>query len=102
MASFKYRAKDLSGVEHKGEIESGDLKSALVILRKKGLVIISLTPKTTSITIFDKYIHKVSFTDVVTFTRQLATMVSAGLVLSEAIDILEEQQTNKSFKKVLG
>lgn len=34
-------------------------------------------------------------------TRQLATMIESGLVLSEAIDILSEQQNNKRFKQIL-
>lgn len=103
MAVFTYKAKDLQGLEHKGEIESGDIRSALLVLRRKGLIVIGLDPKATSGgNFFDKFFHKVGFNDVVTFTRQLATMIGAGLVLSESIDILEEQQENKNFKKALG
>jgi type IV pilus assembly protein PilC len=43
----------------------------------------------------------VPFTDVVIATRQLATMIESGLVLSESLDILSEQQSNKRFKAVL-
>lgn len=100
--NFIYKAKDFQGIDHRGEVESGDLHSALVILRRKGLVVISLKAKSISQGNFlDKFLHRVSFNDVVSFTRQLATMISAGLVLSEAIDILQEQQENKTFKKAL-
>src|SRR3990167_3585425 len=99
---FTYRAKDMQGSEHKGEIESGDIRSALLVLRKKGLVIISLDPKTAAQGNFaDRFLHKVGFNEVVAFTRQLAAMVGAGLVLSESMDILSEQQENKNFKKAL-
>ncbi len=102
MANFRYKVKDLNGEAHKGEIEAGDEHTAALILRKKGLVVISikLSNKKEG-DLFDQVFNRVSFNDVVTLTRQLATMVGAGLVLSEAIDILIEQQSNKKLKKAL-
>src|SRR3990167_4809259 len=103
MAIFKYKTKDLKGQEVIGEIDSTDLRTAVILLRKKGLIVISVSPKLKNNLLFlDKFINRVSFNDLVTFTRQLATMIGAGLVLSEAIDILEEQQTNKKFKIALA
>lgn len=103
MAIFNYRTKDLRGSEYKGEIESGDIRSAAILLRKRGQIVISVTPKTaSSFGFIDKIINRVSFSELVTITRQLATMVGAGLVLSESIDILEEQQTNKRLKLALA
>ncbi len=102
MAEFNYRAKDSEGLNHTGSIQTPDLHSAAVILRKKGLIVISITPKGSGTNSFlDKFLNRVSFTELVIITRQLATMVSAGLVLSEAIDILVEQQNNKTLKKAL-
>lgn len=100
--NFLYRAKDLSGQEHKGEIESSDERSAATLLRRRGLVVISISAKSKGEGFLDKFLNRVSFTDLVLVTRQLATMIGAGLVLSEAMDILEDQQTNKRFKTVLG
>lgn len=103
MAEFLYKAKDLQGTDRSGSVEAPDLHSAASIVRKQGLIVISINPKNAPANKFlDRLINRVSFTDVVIMTRQLATMVSSGLVLSEAIDILEEQQTNKTFKKALG
>jgi type IV pilus assembly protein PilC len=99
--NFIYKTKDLNGETHQGEIESSDQHTAVVILRRRGLIVISVTPKTTSTGFLDKYLNRISFSEIVTLTRQLATMVGAGLVLSEAVDILEEQQVNKKLKKVL-
>lgn len=100
---FNYRAKDLQGTEHIGSVESPDVHSAASILRKKGLIIISLNQKTPPIDrLFGRFLNRVNFTELVIMTRQLATMVSSGLVLSEAIDILEEQQNNKTLKKALS
>lgn len=101
MADFTYKAKDSEGSSHTGSIESPDIHSAAVTLRKKGLIVISINSTNASNSFFDKFFNRVSFTELVITTRQLATMVSAGLVLSEAIDILVEQQTNKTLKKAL-
>lgn len=99
---FLYKAKDIQGQEHVGSIQSPDAHSAAAVIRKKGLIVISLSPKTPPVNRFlDRLINRVSFSEVVILTRQLATMVSSGLVLSEAVDILEEQQTNKTLKKAL-
>src|SRR3989304_7395192 len=100
---FIFKAKDAQGTSHTGDIQAPDLRTSAQILRKKGLIVISITPKTPPVgRFFDKIFNRVSFGDLVIMTRQLATMISAGLVLSESIDILEEQQTNKRLAKALN
>lgn len=99
---FIFKAKNMKGEEHAGDIQSPDVRSAVQTLRKKGLVVISVTPKNRqTLGFLNRIINRVSFTELVITTRQLATMVSSGLVLSDALDILEEQQTNKTFKRAL-
>lgn len=100
---FLYKAKDINGIDHTGSVQSPDEHSASAILRKKGLIVISLKSKESqSSKLLDKFLNRVGFTELVILTRQLATMVSSGLVLSDAIDILEEQANNKVLKKTLG
>lgn len=102
MADFVYKAKDRSGNYSEGVIQSPDQHSAVSILRKKGLILISINNKSaSSFKLLEGLLNRVSSTTLVIMTRQLATMVSSGLVLSEAIDILEEQQTNITLKKAL-
>lgn len=99
---FIYEAKDTQGDNHSGSIQSSDAHSAAGILRKKGLIVISINAKEPAGNKFlNQFLNRVSFTDLVVMTRQLATMVSSGLVLSDAIDILQEQAGNKTFKKAL-
>lgn len=103
MAEFIYKAKDLQGNYHNGSVESADLHSAAAVIRKKNLIVISVQPKNLSTNKFlDRFLNRVNFSELVIITRQLATMISSGLVLSEALDILEEQQTNKTLKKALA
>ncbi|MBI2018648.1 type II secretion system F family protein [Candidatus Daviesbacteria bacterium] len=102
MAEFIYKARDMQGADHTGDIKTPDIRSAATLLRKKGLIVISIKSKgVPSVKFLDKFLNRVSFTELVIITRQLATMISSGLVLSEAVDILEEQQTNKTLKKAL-
>lgn len=102
MANFFYKAKDLKGEMKNGEIESSDVRSAVAILRRKGLIVISVSENKKSSTLFFlKWFNRVSFGDLVNMTRQLATMVGAGLILSDALDILSEQEVNKTLKQAL-
>lgn len=102
MANFTYHTRDKTGEDHNGDIQAADLVTAAALLRKKGFVIISVKAKSPPATkVIDNMLNQVKFSDLVVMTRQLATMVSAGLVLSESIDILEEQQSNKLFKEAL-
>lgn len=99
---FIYKAKDSVGNDHTGSIEAPGTHAAASVIRKKGLILISLNSKNVSAAGFlEHFLNRVRFSDLVVLTRQLATMVSSGLVLSEAIDILEEQQSNKILKKAL-
>lgn len=102
MAKFNYKAKDLKGEEHSGTIETLDQRQAAGMLSKRGLIVISIREirQDTGSLVF-KILNKVSFGDIVIATRQLATMIDSGLVLSESLDILRDQQRNKYFRDVL-
>ncbi len=102
MAQYLYKSRDITGIDHSGEIEAPDEHTAAVTLRKRGLIVISIKSKEPlGLKFLNSFFDRVSSSDVVVITRQLATMISAGLVLSDAIDILEDQQTNKTLKKAL-
>ena len=102
MAVFVYRAKDSTGEDRTGEIETSDLHTAVITLRKKGLIVIKVSPHLGQENFLTRFLNRVSFSDLVSVTRQLATMVGAGLVLSDALDILSEQQEHKKLGKVLS
>ena len=101
MPIFVYKARDFQGLDHKGTIDTIDSSRAARILSKKGLVVTSISEKKSSSPMFDNIFNRVSFDELVIATRQLATMIDSGLVLSESVDILVSQQTNPNFKKVL-
>jgi type II secretory pathway component PulF len=103
MPTFTYQARDLKGIDHKGTIETSDAHQVARILSKKGLVVITVRQQNEKKDSYvGRFFNRVSFSDVVISTRQLATMIESGLVLSESLDILAEQQKNKYFKAVLS
>lgn len=100
MAIFVYKARDFQGLDHKGIIDTVDASRAARILSKKGLVVTSIAEKKDTSPLFKKIFNRVSFEELVISTRQLATMIESGLVLSESLNILVGQQSNPNFRKV--
>ena len=102
MKRFNYKAKDKAGRIIKGEVEASDINAAAKLIRSKGLFVISLKPKGQSIlSIFGKKKEKVTPGDVATFTRQLSTMINAGLPITEALLILRSQ-SKKSLQAIIA
>ncbi|MFA5146064.1 MAG: type II secretion system F family protein [Candidatus Omnitrophota bacterium] len=105
MANFKYVAKDQSGNNVAGALEANDRNAAVEELRKQDLIIVSVSealPKFSFSSAFaSMQKKKIKLDDLVVFSRQLATMVDAGIPLVGALDILGEQLENKSFQEVI-
>ena len=107
MTSYKYAAKNNGGQTVEGTIQAGDKSEALAELRRQNLVPIrvdevanrsrTLKPVGGGMTLF-KVGPKTNKGELVLFTRQLSTMVSAGLALLEAIDVLGEQADTPGLK----
>jgi type IV pilus assembly protein PilC len=104
MPNYKYVAKDSEGKTVTGHIVAPDNEELITMLRKQGLIIVTVSESKgqkksfTSIS-FGK--QRVTQDDLVIFSRQLATMVSAGIALVNGLDILGEQIENKTFKEVV-
>lgn len=93
MSLFKYKAKDLKGADFKGEVEGRDEKQALKVLREKNYYPYYISEKKDNVVIqtINHVLKGVSIADIAIFTRQLSTMVSAGLPLTDALLILKNQ-----------
>lgn len=102
MKRFNYKAKDRAGRVIKGEVEASDVNAAAKLIKSKGLFVIILRPKMDSIFgLIAKRKDKVTPTDVATFTRQLSTMINAGLPITEALLILRSQ-SKKSLQAIIA
>ncbi len=101
MAIFKYSATDLNGKRKEGTVDARSQDLAVSLLKNQGLFVINLAEQRNSLTDYILNFKGVSESEIVTFTRQFSTMVSAGLPLSRALDVLAEQTTSANFKKVI-
>jgi type IV pilus assembly protein PilC len=103
MATYTYKARTSDGKTVHGLVEAPAGTEAARLLRERKLFVVSLTEEKDrlSITALMRRFQKVGFTDVVNFTRQLATMVVAGLSLPESLTILRSQAANPIFAQVL-
>ncbi len=102
MPEFKYVARDEKGQKVYGTIAADTLGDAKVELRRKNLVIVSLEAKTEKVkrkTVGRK--PRVRLRDLAIFTRQLSTMISAGIPILESVEVLVEQAEDPGFKDVL-
>ncbi len=102
MEKFNYVATNKENKKMQGVIEAVGQIQAQSILRSKGLFIISLKKIEvgSSLTKLFKRFQKIKNDDVVHFTRQLATMINAGLPLTTALSILR-YQSNLSMAKLV-
>lgn len=95
MKKFAYKAKDKEGKTVKGLVEARDEKQAVAVLRERGLVIFSLTPAEVNLLkeISNKVFKRIALADITTFTRQLSTMITAGLTVNESLAVLRAQSS---------
>lgn len=102
MPTYEYIAKDQTGKPLKGTLEADNRQLLLDRLRKENLIIISIRemdPKKAKVAFASP---KVRIDDLVVFSRQLATMVDAGIPILGSLDILTQQSEDKAFKQVLA
>ncbi len=103
MATFKYVAKDANAHTVNGKIMADNQTAVIEELRKRKLVIISVTEiKESSFKMGSFGGKRVKPDDLVIFSRQLATMVEAGIPLLQGLDALQEQITHPYFKSVIA
>lgn len=102
MKRYKYKAKDKNGKVITGEVEAANQPHAAKLIRDRDLILITLRPIYELPFNFTKRVsQRVTGADVNTFTRQLATMVNAGLPLTEALLILRTQ-TKGTMQKIVS
>jgi type IV pilus assembly protein PilC len=101
MPIYSYTAKNNAGGTINGNVEARNQAAAVELVKNQGFTVISIREKAGGM--FDALMdfRGVPHGEVVTFTRQLSTMISAGLPISRALEVLSNQSSNKKFKKVI-
>src|SRR5216110_1576573 len=100
MPSYSYLAREAgTGREIRSNIDAASEQAAIAALLNRNLLVVSIQEKigkkgkTSG--------GKVALADLVVFTRQLATMIDAGLAMVQSLQALAEQTTNKVMRDVI-
>src|ERR1700743_2806242 len=100
MASYMYVARETSsGREIRSSVEAGTEQAAIAALLNRNLLVVSIQEKVGKKGKTSG--GKVALADLVIFTRQLATMIDAGLAMVQSLQALAEQTTNKVMRDVI-
>lgn len=103
--TFVYKVRDKGGAIHKGSIEGQSEQLVVAKLRELGYIPVSVTSRGKSKLGADVAVRsaggKVGLRPIVIFSRQLATMVGAGLTLIRALGILANQTESKPLAEVI-
>lgn len=97
---FRWEGKTRQGTIQKGELSAKNKDEVISLLRRQNILPINVSAKPKEIS-FSFGMGSVTEKDVVIFTRQLATMIDAGLPLVQALEILGSQADNKMLAKTV-
>ncbi|HOK39961.1 MAG TPA: type II secretion system F family protein [bacterium] len=107
MPLYKYKALDRTAKEINGTIEAANEKAAIGTLRGQGLRLLEIKETkgggggfSLPLPFLKK--DKIKEAEIVGFTRQLATLLAAGLPLLRCLNILNEQIQNQKLKAIVN
>lgn len=103
MITFEYTAKDKEGKVSSGAIEAGSREDAIRTIQDRGLTPVTIDGKNkNSIFAYISRLSTIPLTEKVMFSQELATLVNAGVPISQSLGILEKQTKNKRFQSVIN
>jgi type IV pilus assembly protein PilC len=104
MISFQYSARDTASNQVvKGIVEAETESAAGRLLIKQGLSPISITIKGQGSSLFgSSFVNRVPAKARIIFSRQLSTLINAGLPLTQALRTVADQTDSKPLKIVVG
>lgn len=100
MLNFNYEAKDAkTGRKIKAQVQADNEQAAAKLIRQEGLTPLSITVEKAGGL---KRFRRIKTKDKVLFSRQLSTLINAGLPLVQSLRQVSKQTTNKSFQVVIN
>lgn len=103
MSTYKYTAKNKNGQTVVGFLEGATDAEVAETLHQRELIVVTIEQvKQKAAKESSGKDQKIKLDDIVVFSRQLATMVDAGIPLVHALGILSEQMENKKLKDVIA
>jgi type IV pilus assembly protein PilC len=101
MATYVFKAMDLTGGKATGEVEADSKQVVSDQLKARGLIVLDIKDKHSSKQLNVELFNKLKATDLAVMTRQLATMVQSGMTILRALYVLEAQTENKMLAETI-
>ena len=102
MITFQYTAKRADGTTAKGLVEAQTEAAAGKLIIAQGLSPLKVTVKEEGSALMAKLKGRISIKDKILFSRQLSTLINAGLPLTQSLRTVGEQTSNKHFAVVIN
>lgn len=99
MPVFLFRATTMDGAIAEGSLEAADEKSAVEILRDRGVIPLNVEVPRESV--FLKFTSRSYDSDLLIFTTELSALLNAGLPLDRSLQILSDITESRQMKKVV-
>lgn len=101
--SYRYTARDPSTGQYvKAEVQADDERSASKLITKEGLVPIDIKLAEQGTSGLGSRFNRVKIKEKVIFSRQLSTLINAGLPLVQSLHTVNQQTVSKPLKVVIG
>lgn len=97
LTSYRWEGVNASGQLSNGVIDARNITIAKARLRHQGMIIRKISKKRRPL--FDRKNKKITQSDITVFSRQMATMIGAGIPIIQSFDIVARGQSNNRMKK---
>ena len=103
MLTYKYTARDTAtGKKVSAEVQAASEQAAAKLLRDQGLSPVEIKPVTGGgVNPLSNFKNRIKIKDKILFSRQLSTLINAGLPLVQSLRTVAGQTQNKNFKVVI-
>src|SRR5438309_6410375 len=101
MSTFVFKAMDLAGVRAHGEVEAESKQAVSDQLKQRGLIVLDISDKHGSREIELAFMKRVKASELAIFSRQLSTMITAGMSILRSLYVLEVQTEGKFLKETI-
>lgn len=102
MATYVFKAMDLTGAKASGEVEADNKQVVADQLKSRGLIVLEIADKHASKELnINLFGARVKAADLTVLTRQLSTMVNSGMTILRALYVLEAQTENKTLAETI-
>ncbi|MCA9772402.1 MAG: type II secretion system F family protein [Myxococcales bacterium] len=103
MPKFSWEGRTKSGDIRTGQLEATDDQAVIAALRRQRITPVKVKKAPIEFNVkIPGFEEQVTTRQIVIFTRQLATMIEAGLPLVQCLEILSSQEEGKRFKQIIS